>query len=257
MKLALFTLLCCCTLGGLGLASAIAQEPKGEEHAPKGERNLQGPADHAEAAQASKGGEHAGEHGDAAKGGTEHEAGHPPHDDTDLSHGDGSPQLKAAQELRFDLGIATFLVFLILLAILTKFAWGPILAGLAKREETIAQQIAEAKMAAETAGKQLAEYERKLAAATEEARAIVGQARADAETAKDKIVAEAKEAAGRERERAVADIASAKNDALREIAAKSVSTAVTLASNIIRREVKPEDHDKLISDSLQQFSKLN
>jgi F-type H+-transporting ATPase subunit b len=241
-------------IGSFGLATSAAQEPKADEHIPKGERNLSGAADHA--AEGTKGAaDHSSEHGAAQ--GADHDAGHAPHDDTDLSHGDGSAQLKAAQELRFDLGIATFLVFLILLAILTKFAWGPILAGLAKREETIANQIAEARMAAETAGKQLAEYERKLAAATEEARAIVGQARADAETAKDKIVAEAKEAAGRERERAVADIASAKNDALREIAAKSVSTAVSLASNIIRREVKPEDHDKLISDSLQQFSKLN
>ncbi len=184
-------------------------------------------------------------------------AGHAAHDETDRSHGDASAQLMAAQELRFDLGIATFLVFLLLLGILTKFAWGPIVAGLEKREQTIATQIAEARQAAETAGKQLQEYERKLAAATEEARAIVGQARHDAESAKDKIVAEAQAAAQKERERAVADIGSAKNEALREIAAKSVSTAVALAGNIIRREVKPEDHDKLINDSLQQFSQLN
>jgi F-type H+-transporting ATPase subunit b len=197
-------------------------------------------------------GKAAGEsHADEAHGG------HAAHDETDLSHGDASSQLHAAQELRFDLALATFLVFLLLLGILAKFAWKPIMEGLARREETIASQIAEAKAAAETARKQLAEYERKLAAATEEARAIVGQARHDAETAKDKIVAEAQAAAQKERERAVADISSAKNDALREIAAKSVSTAVALAGNIIRREVKPEDHERLISESLQQFSKLN
>ncbi len=179
------------------------------------------------------------------------------HDETDLSHGDASSQLHAAQELRFDLALATFLVFLLLLAILTKFAWGPIVAGLQRREETIAAQIAEARQAAETARKQLQEYERKLAAATEEARAIVGQARQDAESAKDKIVAEAQAAAQKERERAIADIGTAKNVALREIAALSVNTAVTLAGNIIRREVKPEDHERLISESLQQFSKMN
>ncbi len=186
----------------------------------------------------AKAGETAETHG-AATGAAHDEAGHAAHDESDLAHGDASAQLKAAQELRFDLGIATFLVFLLLLAILTKFAWGPIVAGLEKRERTIAMQIAEARQAAETAGKQLQEYERKLAAATEEARAIVGQARHDAESAKDKIVAEAQAAAQKERERAVADIVSAKNEALREIAAKSVSTAVALAGNIIRRDVKP------------------
>jgi F-type H+-transporting ATPase subunit b len=179
------------------------------------------------------------------------------HDETDLGHGNASPQLHQPQEWRFDLSIFTFIVFLLLLAILYKFAWGPIAAGLEKREQTIAQQIADAKHAAEMAAKQLQEYERKLAAATEEARAIVAQARTDAVAAKDNIVAEAQQAAAKERERAVADIASAKNDALREIAQQSVSTAVALASNIIRREVKPEDHDKLIADSLQKLSTLN
>ena len=163
----------------------------------------------------------------------------------------------APLELRFDLAIATLIIFLLLAAILAKFAWAPIAAGLDKREQTIAKQIADAEHASAMAAKQLQEYERKLAAATEEARAIVGQARQDAMTAKDKIVAEAQAAAAKERDRAVADITSAKNQALAEIAEKSVSTAISLASNIIRREVKPEDHDKLIHESLQKFSSLN
>jgi F-type H+-transporting ATPase subunit b len=184
-----------------------------------------------------------------------HDHGH--HDPNDLSHGDGSAQLQAAQELRFDLAIATLIVFLLLAAILTKFAWGPIAAGLEKREQTIAKQIADAEHASAMAAKQLQEYERKLAAATEEARAIVAQSRQDAVIAKDKIVAEAQAAAAKERDRAVADITSAKNQALQEIAEQSVTTAISLASNIIRREIKPEDHDKLISESLQKFSNLN
>jgi F-type H+-transporting ATPase subunit b len=183
--------------------------------------------------------------------------GHGHDDPSDLSHGDGSSQLKAPLELRFDLAIATLIVFLLLAAILAKFAWGPIVAGLEKREQTIAKQIADAEHASAMAAKQLQEYERKLAAATEEARAIVGQARQDAISAKDKIVAEAQAAAAKERDKAVADITSAKNLALQEIAEKSVSTAISLASNIIRREVKAEDHDKLINESLQKLSSLN
>ena len=158
---------------------------------------------------------------------------------------------------RFDLAIATFVVFILLLVILTKFAWGPISRALDQREETIARQIEEARLASEKAARQLQEYEAKLAAATEEARHIVGQSRKDAEAAKDKIMAEARELAQKERERAVADITTAKNQALSEIAQKSVSTAVSLAGNIIRREVKPQDHEALINDALWQFTKLN
>jgi F-type H+-transporting ATPase subunit b len=255
-------------------AAPAAQETKAQAEA--GHEDAKGKADPAEAhppeAPAAddhgktKGGAepHAGAASDAGDGlgtGDSHaaEGGHDAHahDPHDLSHANATAQLRAAQELRMDLGIATFIVFLLLLGILAKFAWGPIAAALEKREQTIAKQIEEARHASEMAAKQLQDYERKLAAATEEARAIVTQAKNDAIVAKDRIVAEAQEAASKERERAVADIASAKNDALREIAAQSVQTAVQLATNIIRREVKPEDHDRLIGESLQQFSKLN
>jgi F-type H+-transporting ATPase subunit b len=198
-----------------------------------------------------------GEHATNEHGTGEHADDHGGHDPYDLSHGNASSQLKAAQELRFDLSIATFLVFLLLLAILAKFAWGPISRGLEQREETIARQIEEARLGAERATQSLQEYEKKLGLATEEARQIVAQARKDAESAKDRIVAEAREAAAKERDRAVADITSAKNQALQEIAQKSVATAVSLAGKIIRREVKPQDHEALIGDALNQFSKLN
>src|SRR5688572_28149020 len=125
------------------------------------------------------------------------------HDPTNLAEGNASPSLPSPADMRFDLAIYTFVVFLILLAILYKFAWGPIARGLDQREETIARQIEEARLASEKAAHQLQEYEARLAAATEEARQIVGQSRKDAETAKDKIMAEARELAQKERERAV------------------------------------------------------
>lgn len=200
------------------------------------------------------------EHGVAveeAAGKTEGEhAGHE-HDDTDLGHGNATAALSSPADARFDLAIYTFLVFLILLAILYKFAWGPIARALDQREETIARQIEEARLGAERAAQSLKEYEARLGVATEEARQIVSQARQDAELAKDRIVAEAREAAHKERDRAVAEIVSAKNQALQEIAQKSVATAVSLAGKIIHREVKPQDHEALIGDALNQFTKLN
>lgn len=230
-------------LFGLTAIRAAAQEHKSDaatssaEHAPA-------TADTAHAT------DNAGAHGGAA-----HADSH--HDTTDLSHGNASAALASPADFRFDMAIYTFLVFLILLGVLYKFAWGPISKALDEREAAIARQIAEAKAASELAGKQLKEYEARLAAATEESRAIVTQARQDAEAAKERIVAEAQAAASKERERAVADIAAAKNQALREIAEKSVNTAIGLASNIVRREVRPEDHTQLINESLQQFTKLN
>lgn len=195
----------------------------------------------------------AGAHSAGGEGG--HAAGH--HDETDLSHGNATSSLASPADFRFDMSIYTFLVFLILLGVLYKFAWGPIALALERRENTIARQIEEAQLASQKGEQLLRQYEARLAAATDEARQIVAGARKDAELAKDKIVAEAREAAQRERDRAVSDITIAKNQALDQIAQKSVQTAVSLASNILRREVKPQEHEAIIGEAMNQFSKMN
>lgn len=238
----------CC----LSIAAAVwllAGAPLGaagqeEKSAPKAEAA----ADHAHAA---------GESHSAAEAGHDAHAPGGHHDETDLSHGNASASLTSPADMRFDLSIYSFLVFLILLGVLYKFAWGPIALALERRENTIARQIEEAKLASEKGASLLREYEARLASATDEARNIVAGARKDAETAKDRIVAEARDAAQRERERAVADITVAKNQALDAIAQKSVQTAVSLASNIIRREVKPQEHEALIGQAINEFQNVN
>jgi F-type H+-transporting ATPase subunit b len=155
------------------------------------------------------------------------------------------------------MSIYSFIVFLILLGVLYKFAWGPIAIALQRREETIARQINEARLASEKGSLLLREYEARLAAATDEARQIVSDARKNAELAKDRIVAEARDAAQKERERAVAEIGVAKNQALDEIAKKSVQTAVSLAGQLIRREVRPQEHEALIGEAINKFQNVN
>ena len=152
-----------------------------------------------------------------------------------------------------DLALFTGLVFLLLLLILWKFAWGPILAGLAAREDGIAANIDQAQQDAEAAAAKLQEYEAQLTAAAEEARTIIAKAQVDAQAAADAIVAEAAEAAQRQRDRAVADIETAKNVALGEVAEKSVDIALGLAGNIVRRQLTAEEHSELIRETLDKF----
>lgn len=177
------------------------------------------------------------------------------HDPYDNSHKNMSNSLTNPVAIKSDSAIFTFFVFLIILLILTKFAWKPIAHGLEMREKGIADKIEQARLAADQAGEQLRQYEAKLAAATEEAQQIVAKARQDAQAAHERIVSEASAAAQKERERAVADIGAAKNQALREIAERSVDTAISLARQVIRREVRPADHEQLIQDALAQFPK--
>jgi len=197
-------------------------------------------------------GEGAKAHEEKAHKTGEHGAEHP-YAEFDNGHANSGKKINDPDEIKGDSTIATLVIFLLLLAILTKFAWKPIAHGLEAREKGIEDKIEQARIAAEKATEQLKAYEARLAAATQEAQQIVGEARKTAETQKEKILAEAQTLAQREREKAVADISTAKNQALREIAEKSVDPAIGLARNIIRREVRPGDHEQLIQDALKQF----
>jgi F-type H+-transporting ATPase subunit b len=156
-----------------------------------------------------------------------------------------------------DLAIFTAIIFVLLLLVLTKFAWRPMMEGLDKREKAIADMIDTAKRGTEEAAQKLAMYEDKLAAAATEAHELVNQARKDAEAAGEKLLTQAREQADRERERAMEDIHSAKNAAVREIADQSANIAFSLAQKLIQRELNPEDHRALVRETLDQFPSQN
>jgi F-type H+-transporting ATPase subunit b len=186
------------------------------------------------------------DHGDAAH-----------HDPTNLAHQNATENLTDPSELKSDLAIWTLVVFLCLLALLCKFAWGPIMEGLDRRETSIATAIDDAEQAAVKGAEQLKLYEAKLAAAADETREILAQARKDAEATGERIVAKAQEAAGRERDKAVADISAAKNSALEEITERSVDLAVSMAGRMIQRQLTPDDRAGLIREALDQLPNQN
>src|SRR5204863_9378621 len=109
-----------------------------------------------------------------------------------------------------DLAVWTAVVFLVTLAVLWKFAWGPICAGLDRREKAIADNIAAAEEAAEEARRLTVQYEARLAAAAEEVRQLLDEGRRDAEQTKASILEEARAAAGKERDRTLREIETAK-----------------------------------------------
>ncbi len=179
------------------------------------------------------------------------------HHDSDPTHANVSDATYAVVDFRTDMAFFSAIVFLLLLAALAATAWKPIMQGLEKRERGIADNIASAQRSATEAGAKLAQYEAKLATAAEEAQRIVAEARKDAEAAGQKLVVAAQEEAVRQRERAVADIESAKRVALSELANSSTELAMTLAQRVVGREVRAEDHQGLIQDMLAKLPSKN
>jgi F-type H+-transporting ATPase subunit b len=185
------------------------------------------------------------------------EAGHddPHHASSDL-HAEGGHAAAADPDpliIDVDLAIWTLIVFLVVLAVLWKFAWGPIVDALEHREQHISDHIAGAERANEDAKRNLADYETKLAEAANEVREMIEEARQDADHTRQEIVADAKREAGAERDRALRDIETAKGTALKELAENSANLAVDLAGKIIQEKLKPEDHSALIRKAVDGF----
>ena len=171
-----------------------------------------------------------------------------------IGHANASPGLETnPAEVKSDLALFTFVVFLILFGVLWKFAWGPISAGLDKREHSIADDIEAAKRAHEEAKQLLAEHERKLAGTAAEVHAMIETARRDGENLKTEILAEAKASADAERARGVRDVEAATEQALQQLAERSANLAVELAGKIVTANLSAGDHSRLIQEAMSRF----
>lgn len=156
-----------------------------------------------------------------------------------------------------DLAVFTLVVFLILLAILGKFAWGPIATALDHREHRISDNIAQAERLQAEAKAQLVLYEQKLATAADEVRQLLEEARRDAEHTKEEILAQAKADAKAEHDRAMREVRNAKDAALKEIGETSANFAVEMAAKIVQKQLSPEDHARLVREAVASFPSSN
>ena len=149
-----------------------------------------------------------------------------------------------------DLALWSFAVFVLLMLLLTKFAWKPIMEGLEKREQGIADTIAATRGGQRGGQEMLASYERRLAEASDEVRGMLEEARRDAEATKQAIVAEARKAADEEQARAKREIGLATDDALSRIAERAGDLAVDVAGKFLRQKLSADDQQQLIRDSV-------
>lgn len=155
-----------------------------------------------------------------------------------------------------DLGNAiwTILIFVLVLVVLGKYAWGPILSTLQTRESFIHEALAKAKADRDAAEGRLKEYEERLAGARAEATAIVEEGRRDAEAVKRKIEADAKAEADKTIERARREIQMATDTATKNLYELSARLATDMAARVIGRELSPQDHERLIAEAIDGIS---
>jgi F-type H+-transporting ATPase subunit b len=147
----------------------------------------------------------------------------------------------------------TLIIFVIVVVILGKFAWGPVLSLLKQREDFIHKSLADAKRDRDEAEARLKENAAKLQNSQAEAFAIVEKARQDAERLRDDLRQRAQTEADAMIKKAQREIESQTAQAVRQIRQETVDLSVTIASKLLRRNVTKEDNEKLIADALKDI----
>jgi F-type H+-transporting ATPase subunit b len=167
-------------------------------------------------------------------------------------HG-GEHEAAANNPFAGDIGNAlwTLVIFGLVVVVLGKFAWGPLLKSLQAREEFIRESLEKARLEREMAELRLREYEERLATARAEATAIVEEGRRDADAVKRRIEEDAKREADKAIERAKREIQIATDTATKELYTLSARLATDMAAKVIGRELNPRDHERLIAEAIE------
>lgn len=150
--------------------------------------------------------------------------------------------------------IWTLVIFGLVVFVLGKYAWGPMLSGLQAREGFIRESLEKAERDRKEAEARLREYEERLAASRAEATAIVDEARRDAEVVKRKIEQDGKAEYDKMIERAKREIGIATETATKELYTLSARLATDMASRVLGREVTAQDQERLIAESISELN---
>jgi len=149
--------------------------------------------------------------------------------------------------------IWTILTFLVLLAALTKFAWGPLMQALAAREETIRKSLADADKARQELERLNRESEAIIRQARVEAESIVSASRADAERLRGELREKARAEADGIVKNAGRQIQLETARALEQIRHEAADLSVAIASKLIQRNLTKEDNERLIEEAMRQL----
>jgi F-type H+-transporting ATPase subunit b len=149
----------------------------------------------------------------------------------------------------------TVITFILLLLILKKFAWKPILAALDQREAAIKESIEKAERAKDEAQKILFENQASLAKAEEESKKIVEQGRIYAEKLKDQVIKESKDQAQRILNEASAEIERKKEAAFGELKSQIADLVIQTTEKVLGETVDKNVHKRIVDKYINEMTK--
>ncbi|MGC4032274.1 MAG: F0F1 ATP synthase subunit B [Tepidisphaeraceae bacterium] len=167
------------------------------------------------------------------------------------------PSLIAPIDQGLIVALTTLVIFVVLLVVLAKTAWGPIAKGLGEREAKIRRDLDEAEKARAAAVAAQKQYADQIAKANDEVRALLEKANADAQAVATRIKMQAQQEAEEAKERALKDIEASRKAAVAEIHEYAATLSTGIAEKILRRNLNADDQRELVRQSLEQLGSVN
>ena len=151
--------------------------------------------------------------------------------------------------------IWSLVIFLLVLLILKKYAWTPLLDFLDQREKEIADSLAMAESAKADLEKVKEESKEILNEAKNQGKSIVSDSKQKAEDAGNRILNDAKAKSDEFLVEAKSKIDLEKKRAIKEIKEEVVDLSLDLASQVLQRNVKDDDNNQFVQSSLKAMKK--
>lgn len=141
--------------------------------------------------------------------------------------------------------------------LIKRFLFKPINAVLEKRRAMADAQLSDARNAKQEAEQMKADYEANMASAKEQAGEILKQAQKDAAARSEAVLAEAQKQAAGIRSKAEADIEQERSRAVNDIRNEIGDIAVSIAGKVVEKEIKEDDHRRLIDEFIQNVGEAS
>ena len=148
--------------------------------------------------------------------------------------------------------IWTIVTFLVLLALLAKFAWTPLLQALETRQNAIRKSLDDAQQAKQELERLNLESAQIINRARADAEGVITQSRSDGDRLREEIRARARTEADNIVKNAERQIQLETSRALEQIRREAVDISVMIASKIIQRNLTKQDNERLIDEALKQ-----
>ena len=140
---------------------------------------------------------------------------------------------------------------LIIFWVFKRFLFKPVQKMMNARQEQVDKIYSDAEQDRNDAVSMKQEYEARLATAREEADGLVRNAVQTAQRRSDAIVAEANSQASHLKQKAEEEIARDKKQMLLDVKGEISDIAVSIASKVVEREIKKEDHDRFVEEFIK------